>query len=259
MSRTRTGIPEFDEMLNGGFMQKDAVLLAGSAGTDKTTLALQYLVNGIRMFREPGIYVSFEQIPDQIYRDALSFGWDLRKMEDEDNLRVVCTSPNLVLAQGADESILDVPLQEIKARRIVIDSLSHLQMFTPEKDLRLECYRLIMRLKTKELSSLLLWETTQSSAKGYSVSDMGMSFLVDCITLLRFVEIESSMKKAIGIMKMRGSDHDKHLRQYEITSEGIRISDPFEEYEGILSGTPTKTPAEKFVQMFQKASQPKRR
>ncbi len=77
MTRQKTGIREFDEMLRGGFLEKDAVMVAGSAGTGKTTLALTYLVNGITQFGEPGVYLTFEQLPDQIYRDADNFGWNL--------------------------------------------------------------------------------------------------------------------------------------------------------------------------------------
>ena len=68
MARNKTGILELDEMLRGGFMDKDAVMVAGSAGTGKTTLALEYLVNGATQFGEPGIYLTFEQLPDQLYR-----------------------------------------------------------------------------------------------------------------------------------------------------------------------------------------------
>src|SRR5881628_702347 len=97
MARNKTGIVELDEMLRGGFMDKDAVMVAGSAGTGKTTLALEYLVNGATQFGEPGIYLTFEQLPDQLYRDAENFGWNLRKLETENKLRVVCTSPDLLL------------------------------------------------------------------------------------------------------------------------------------------------------------------
>lgn len=74
--RLMTGIAELDEMLQGGFLEKDAVMVAGSAGTGKTTLALQYIANGIAKYGENGIYVAFEQFPDQIYRDAsaMAFG-----------------------------------------------------------------------------------------------------------------------------------------------------------------------------------------
>src|SRR2546421_8172987 len=134
--RVKTGIVELDEMLRGGFMPGDAVMLAGSAGTGKTTLALQYLVNGINL-GEPGIYVTFEELPDQIYRDARNFGWDLRKMEEEDKFRVVCTSPDLMLESDKD-SLLDDVLQDVQPRRIVIDSLSHLEMFVEKAAMRKE-------------------------------------------------------------------------------------------------------------------------
>ncbi|OLE83789.1 MAG: hypothetical protein AUF79_18135 [Crenarchaeota archaeon 13_1_20CM_2_51_8] len=85
--RVRTGIAELDQMLRGGFMKGDAVMVAGSAGCGKTTLALQYLVNGAKL-GEAGLYVTFEEMPDQIYRDAKNLGWDLRKLEEESKFRI---------------------------------------------------------------------------------------------------------------------------------------------------------------------------
>lgn len=76
MDRVKTGIAQLDHMLGGGFLAGDAVLVMGGAGTGKTTLGLQYLVNGATEFGENGIYVTFEQMPDQLYRDAMNFGWD---------------------------------------------------------------------------------------------------------------------------------------------------------------------------------------
>src|SRR5712664_4332899 len=237
--RVKTGIVELDEMLRGGFMPGDAVMLAGSAGSGKTTLGLQYLVNGVKQ-GEPGIYVTFEELPDQIYRDAKNFGWDLRKMEDEGKFRVVCTSPSLMLESG-DGSLLDDVLKEVQPRRLVIDSLSHLEMFVKKEDMRMEAYRLVSYLKTRGISSVLLWESPQISGSSFSVTDAGLSFLVDCIVALKPVEIESSMRRALVILKMRGSDHDKSLREYEITSHGVKISTPFTQYEGLMSGSPTRS------------------
>src|SRR5438132_14203745 len=142
--RVKTGIVELDEMLRGGFMPGDAVMPAGRAGTGKTTLALQDLVNGVKR-GEPGIYVTFEELPDQIYRDAKNFGWDLRKMEEEDKFRVICTSPNLVLESG-DGSLLDDVLRDIQPRRLVIDSVSDLEMFVMRVDMRMEAYRIVRYL-----------------------------------------------------------------------------------------------------------------
>ena len=242
--RLRTGIHELDDMLRGGFLPGDAVLLAGGAGTGKTTLALQHLVNGASQFRENGIYVTFEQLPNQIYRDSQSLGWDIRRLEDEDKFRLICTSPNILLEDGGGENILSEPIKEIHAQRIVVDSLSHLAMFTSHDDLRRELYRLIMLLKAKGLGSLLIWESDERSDQSKALADGGISFLVDCIVSLKPVEIESTVRKALVVWKMRGSDHDKRLRQYEITSHGIEVSSPFTDYEGLLTGSPRRSMTE---------------
>ena len=237
--RVKTGIVELDEMLRGGFMPGDAVMVAGAAGTGKTTLALQHLVNGVKK-GEPGIYVTFEELPDQIYRDAKNFGWDLRKLEVEDKFRVVCTSPSLMLESG-DGSLLEDVIREVQPRRLVIDSLSHLEMFVKKEDMRMEAYRLVSYLKTRGISSILLWESPQISGSSFSVTDVGLSFLVDCIVALKLVEIESSMRKALVVLKMRGSDHDKRLREYDITPQGIAVSTPFSNYEGLMTGSPRRS------------------
>jgi len=240
MARSKTGIAELDEMLRGGFMYKDAVMIAGSAGTGKTTLGLEYLVNGATQFGEPGIYLTFEQLPDQIYRDAENFGWNLKNLEAEDKLRVVCTSPDLLLEPDGEEQLLGDTIKELRPRRMVIDSLNHLEMYVPHGDIRKESYRILMYLKTRGISPLVIWEA-QQGLDSYAVTQAGMSFLVDCMLILKFVEIDSSMKKALVIMKMRGSDHDKRLREYEITAHGLRVRAPFSGYEGIITGSPHRS------------------
>lgn len=247
--RVKTGIAEFDEMLRGGFMEGDAVLVAGSAGSGKTTLALQYLVNGITKYEEPGVYVTFEQMPDQIYRDAKNFGWDLRKMEQQNKFRLICTSPNLLL-ESEGEGLLDEVLRDVQPKRIVIDSLSHLEMYVETKSIRRETYRIVSFFKTKGLNSLLIWESSQMAGNAFNVTEIGLSFLVDCIVALKPVEIESSLRKALVILKMRGSDHDKQLREFEITSNGVRITSAFSNYEGIITGAPRKVGSDRFVELM---------
>jgi circadian clock protein KaiC len=259
MSRSTTGIPELDEMLRGGFMTGDAVMLAGSAGTGKTTLALEYLVNGATNLDEPGVYLTFEQMPDQIYRDAASFGWDLKKLEAENKFRLICTSPDIMTEEGGADALLDEPMKEINARRIVVDSVSHLSMYVPEGDMRKEVFRLIRGFKMKRLTPILLWESPQVLGGQLAITDVGLSFLVDAIILLKFIEIESSMRRGLVIMKMRGSDHDKRLREYEITSKGLKVRSSFAAYEGLMTGTPRKSaPAENFATAFATAARKQR-
>ena len=196
-------------------------------------------MNGFTRDGENGIYVTFVQMPDQIHRDASSFGWDLKKLEEEGKFRLVLTSPN-VLLDGGVEDLLGEAIKEVGAKWLVFDSLSHFAMFIAEDKLRLEAYRLICYVKAKGLSSLYLWEAPQLMGTSFSVTEVGMSFLVDSIVLLRTVEIESELRKGLVILKMRGSDHDKRLREYEITSNGINVRSMFSGYEGIMSGSARK-------------------
>jgi circadian clock protein KaiC len=145
------------------------------------------------------------------------------------------------LESDGGESILSEPIKEIHAQRIVIDSLSHMAMFTGQNDLRGELYRMIMLLKARGLGSVLIWESGESSGHSGLVSDGGISFLVDAVLLLKPVEIESAIRKAMVVLKMRGSDHDKRLRQYEITSHGVEVSAPFSNYEGLMTGSPRRS------------------
>lgn len=254
--RVPTGIQEFDKMLFGGFMRGDSVLLAGSAGTGKSTIGIQYLLQGAAV-GEPGIYLTFEELPDQLYRDAGNFSWDLRKLESENKLRVICTSPDVLIEPSGLEAILDSPVKEMNARRIVVDSLSHFNMFMRPDSLRMQVYRNVMYFKTKGMSSVLIWEATQNMGNSFMVSEEGISFLTDCIVLLKLIEINSTLRRGLVIMKMRGSQHDHRLREYEITPKGVKVLGSFENYEGLMGGAPTRAASEKFAELFTKAAKGK--
>jgi circadian clock protein KaiC len=226
-------------MLCGGFLTGDAVLVAGGAGTGKTTLGLQYLVNGATQFGEKGIFVTFEQMPDQIYRDAKNFGWDLRRLEQENKLKLICTSPELLLETHGTKHFLDEPIRQVKPGRIVIDSLSNLANYIEEKEVRKEAYRLLRYFKIKQISSLCTWEAPEIIGQNL-LTGVGLSRVADCIILLRLVEIESQMHKALVVLKLRGSDHDKALREFKITSQGITVAKPFTGFESIITGLPRR-------------------
>jgi len=257
--RVPTGISELDAMLHGGLMRGDVTLLVGCAGTGKTTLALQYLVNGATKFHENGLYITFEHMPAQIYRDAASFGWDIRKLEAEGKLRVVCTSPPVLVQFVESRNPIDAIISEINAKRIVVDSISHLESFIPASELRGELYRLISHLKMKELTSIFTAESHEVLGNQLVVTGVGLSFLVDCIILLRIVEIQSNLKKALTVLKIRGSDHDKQLREFEITPQGIKIAAAFAQYEGVLTGAPRRSFTEEAGRAWAEAFVRKRR
>src|ERR1043166_8209189 len=122
-----TGILGLDRMLGGGFLPGSAVLVEGVPGSGKTTLGLQVLVHGAAR-GEPGLILSFEQFPEQLQRDAAAYGWDLRALQQQNRLRVMMTSAD-VLQQIVQErpEPLEQAFQQTGARRVLVDSLSHLE------------------------------------------------------------------------------------------------------------------------------------
>jgi circadian clock protein KaiC len=250
MERVKTGIPGLDEMLQGGFVPQTANLIEGAPGTGKTTLGMQFIHHGIVACGEPGLILTFEEFPQQYYRDSANFGWDFRHMEQEGKLRIVMTSPEVSKADleqvgGRIEKLV----AEIGARRVLVDSLSHFERLSENSaHLRAIVYGFVNALKREGLTAVLTRENAALLGETEETDD-AIAFLVDSYTLLRYVEIESSIHKALLVLKMRGSNHDKGIRQFEITSRGIEVRAPFEGREGIMSGSPRRM-VDSFVQAF---------
>ena len=250
MERVATGIPGLDEILCGGFLPQTANLVEGAPGTGKTTLGMQFIYHGIAVCGEPGLILTFEEFPQQYYDDAASFGWDFRQMEREGKLRVVMTSPevskiDLEQVGGRIEGLV----QEVGAKRVLVDSLSHFERLCESPaELRAVVYGFVNALKREGLTAVLTRESMALLGEAEGADD-ALAFLVDSYTLLRYVEIESAVRKALLVLKMRGSNHDKGIRQFDITSRGIEVSTPFEGREGIMSGSPRRM-MDSFVQAF---------
>jgi len=250
MKRIKTGIPGLDQMLRGGFLPKSSVLVEGAPGTGKTTLGMQYIYHGIVDRDEPGIIVTFEQFPSQYYRDAASFGWDFHRLEKQGKLRIVMTSPEVSRAYLEETGgQIEELTREMGARRILVDSLSHFERLTEDPvELRQLIYGFINGLKREGLTAVLTRESSAllGEAEGY---DESVPFVVDSYILLRYVEMESAIHRALLVLKMRGSGHDNDIRQFAITSHGIEVQSKFEGQEGIMSGSPRRM-ADSFQEAF---------
>ena len=250
MNRVKTGIKGLDEMLSGGFLVETANLVEGAPGTGKTTLGMQFIYNGIAQFNEPGLIMTFEEFPQQYYRDAEALGWNFRGLEQSDKLRVIMTSPEVGKADL--ESVggrIEAMAREIGARRILIDSLSHFERLSDDPvELRNVVYGFINALKREGLTSVLTRESPALIGESDSAEE-DVAFVADSYIMLRYVEIESAIRKALLVLKLRGSDHAKDIRQFEITSGGIEVRSKFEGREGIMSGSPRRM-SESFIEAF---------
>ena len=240
MDRVETGVKGLDEMLGGGFLRETANLVEGAPGTGKTTLGMQFIYNGIVQANEPGLIITFEEFPRQYYHDAAAFGWDFEDLEKQGLLKIIMTSPevsrlDIESVGGMIESYVD----QMGARRVVVDSITHFARLTQDPvELRGLEFNFINALKREGLTSILTRESPV--LLGESPEDSSISFVVDSYIILRYVEIESAIRKALLVLKMRGSDHAKDIRQCDITAHGLEVHSKFEGHEGILSGSPRR-------------------
>jgi len=233
--RVATGIAGLDEMLSGGFVPGTAILLRGAPGCGKTSLSLQYLIHGA-LNNEPGLFISFEEFPASIHRDAESLGWNLAELEETGQLHLMFTSPQVLLDSLASHtSALSRLMLEGGIRRVVVDSITHFTRLTSDT-VKLRGYysTIVNGFKREGVTTLLLGE--ESRAPTPQQEKGRLSFVVDAFLLLRFVEVESTIQRAIVVLKMRGSDHAKDIRRIEIRKGGLVVTDVFEGRENILSG-----------------------
>jgi len=256
MDRVRTGIKGLDEMLDGGFLPQTANLVEGAPGTGKTTLGVQFIYKGITDFGEPGLILTFEQDTQQYYHDAANFGWDLKRLVREGTLRIIRSSPEVTLADlehvGGQ---IELAARDLGARRILVDSLSHFECLASDPvAYRRVVYGFINGLKREGLVSILTRESPALLGEAGDDDQEDVAFVVDSYLLLRYVEIASVVHRALLVLKLRGSDHAKDIRRFEITEKGLVVRDKFEGQEGLMSGTPHS-----MVRAFEKAFVEKRR
>lgn len=233
--RVTTGITDLDQMIEGGFPRGSAIHVRGAPGTGKTTLALQFLLEGAQQ-EEAGLFVTFEAFPEALYRDASSLGLDLRSAEATGALSIVFTSPHVFLESLRDpQSPLSLTLRERNVRRVAIDSATHFRRLTDDEQVLRRIYAtLINSLKRDDITTILLSE--EFSSRRSHTAPGGLSYLCDGIILLRYVEIDSAIKRALVVLKMRGSSHARDIRHYTIQAGGLTIGRTFEHRGAILSG-----------------------
>lgn len=214
----KSGIIGFDDLLLGGFIKNSAILVEGVPGAGKTTFGIEFIYKGIVKMNEPGIIITFEELPEQLYRDAANYGWDLRKLEEQDMLRIICTSPEVILdnAIGFLESIV----KEIGAKRLLLDSVTQFNMeLTNLGDLRKSIYSLCSGLKRMGLTSLLIKEVEHYQDLKASFEE----FLVDTVIRLYFEESFRSRRRYIEVLKSRGQDFISGKYPFKLGDKGLEI------------------------------------
>jgi circadian clock protein KaiC len=233
--RISSGSAELDAMCGGGFFRDSVILVSGATGTGKTLTVTQFLEGGARA-GERCLLLAFEESRDQLFRNASGWGVDFHRMEQEGKLRVVCDYPEVI---GLEDWLIRIKstIDEFRPARVALDSLSALERSGSMRAFREFVIGLTSFIKHLEITGLFT-STTQSLMGGTSITESHISTLTDSIILLRYVETFGEMKRGITVLKMRGSIHDKDIREFTIDADGMHLGRPFRHVTGILAGTP---------------------
>jgi circadian clock protein KaiC len=239
--RLSTGIAELDKMLGGGILEGDSLLIAGPSGTGKSALATQFIAEGLRR-GEPGIMAIFEERPQGYTDRAESFGLKLKTPQERGKLEILYLRPLDLSVDETMQEILDA-VTRVGAKRLVIDSLVGFEMaLAPgfRADFRESLYRMIGALTGAGITILTTVEVEDTFTE-MSFSHYTISFLTDDIIRMRYVEIDGQLRKVMVVVKMRGGNHSKDIREYVITDKGVVVIHPRQtDYARLTTGLPER-------------------
>jgi len=224
--RVDTGVTGLDEMLGGGLLPGRVVLLSGSAGTGKTTMAMQFIQHGVEKHNEPGVFITMEQSKEKIREDMEALGMDMRTKK----MTLIGGSTGQIMKyQAKTKARLEDFLDEIeevvtqaKAKRVVIDSINLFLMLFPTLDEKRHAMLAITELLTRlGCTSMLTCEIKENCS---DISWYGFEeFVADGVINLMNMKYDSYFTNALAVRKMRGIAHDRSIVSYKMTNRGIKV------------------------------------
>ncbi|CCG07074.1 circadian clock protein KaiC [Pararhodospirillum photometricum] len=233
--RIPSGSADLDEMCGGGFFRDSIVLVSGATGTGKTLMCTHFL-NGGLLAGERCLLFAFEESRQQLFRNASGWGVDFKTAEESGRLRVVCDYPEVASIEDHMITIKQI-IEDFKPDRLAIDSLSAIERISSDRGFREFVIGLTSFIKHGEIATLFT-SNTPTLMGGSSVTETHISSITDSIILLRYVETFGEISRGVMVLKMRGSFHDKEIREFNIDGKGMHIGRPFRNMTGILAGNP---------------------
>ena len=233
--RIPTHIPGFDELIEGGFLERSVSALTGVAGTGKTTFALEYIYNGAKDEAEKGLFISYGESKDQLEVIARKLG--MNKLNELTREGLVTIAGIIPEKASIEAHVVEVQrlFSETNAKRVVFDDITGLQAICTDDELYFLMKNLTQLAKSKGATSLVTLKTNELA--GFSITGMGLSTVMDGIILMRYVEVEGHMDRSMILLKMRGTRHDNIIKKFSIGKGGIVMQGNFVGYSGILSGS----------------------
>ncbi len=220
IERIKSGIPGLDKLIEGGFVKGSSILVTGSAGTGKTIICSQFIWEGLKN-GENCMYITFEELPEEIKGDVRTFGWDFDKYEEEGKLNITYKDP----FQATDITTrLQNEIMHAGISRVVIDSTSLLGLYYKNShDIRRELYKLINALKASGATSLLTAEIPNEDG---IISRFGVEeYVTDGVIRLHYTNIGTEKFGNIEVRKMRRTKVKKGLYPLEIGKNGAKVGE----------------------------------
>ena len=220
-TRLGSGVPGLDPLLGGGLLKRSVSLLSGSAGVGKTTMGLQFLLEGARR-KERGLYVTLEEGPRQLLASAKALGLPLRAAVDSGHIKILYISREHIRA-GQFLTVLADELTDLKGSRLVLDAAT--QMLTEHMaidEFRHVLYKLAVSFKMLGITSLLTLETPSLSSTD-QVTELGLSPVADNLLMLRYRQADGRLSPTLTIVKTRGSEHDRRTHAVTVSKGGMQV------------------------------------
>jgi circadian clock protein KaiC len=229
LKKTPSGIVGFDELTGGGLPRGRSTLLAGGAGSGKTIFALQFLVHGARDFKEPGIFVAFEESPERIVANLQGFSWNVADLQAKNKLFLLDAQPATDLIQAGDFdlsgmlAVLGAKAKAMAARRIVLDALDILLALLPDAAARRrEVHRLHEWLLSSGLTGII---TAKAGVEDFGSQSFGvLQFMVDCAVVLNHRVVLGVSQRNLRVLKYRGSGFDENESPFVIGTTGFDVA-----------------------------------
>ena len=236
MERLSSGVIDLDEKMQGGFVKNSVNLVTGRTGTGKTAFCASFLYSGAQK-NEPGVYVTTEEPEEDIKEDIKSmFSWNIDELENKKLINFLVLEPVIPVNFDREEEMsrilkiyvydlyekIEKLVKKTKAKRLVIDSTTIIEMFIKDDYLRrVALMKLVNDLKKLGITTIV----TGSVPEGTDLLSMSgiIEFFVDSVIKLEFLPVAEEFKRTLTIRKMRRTDHSIFIHPFEITKDGLKI------------------------------------
>jgi circadian clock protein KaiC len=232
---TPSGNAELDQLLGGGLERGTNALLIGAAGAGKSSLALTYAIAAARR-GEHAVFFAFDEGRGTVEARAKTLGLPLQHFLDTGLIRFQQIDP-AELSPGEFTASVRRSVEVDGARIVIIDSLNgYLNAMPDERFLILQMHELLSYLSQKGVLSILV--LAQHGLVGPMDTPIDISYLSDAVLMLRYFEVDGTVRRALSVVKKRSGNHEHTIREYRLSEGGIQLGPPLKGFRGVFTGTP---------------------